>query len=181
MPCDLKLDSNAVEDACGVCHGDGTSCQLHEGERFIPGNATAGKKGSNKSMTFTLASKYVSNAQGERFPRFVVPSLRAFRKGSVVRAVQGFGEHKGGGDYALRSAHPGDLRKGDDYVHRRVCMKVCLRNLVNLVTANCRSAVGMYNVPGSKAWLGMIRTNQEALEIPGPVGAKLEVWVCVPK
>lgn len=34
----MKLGSNAVEDACGVCHGDGTSCELHEGKRFF--NAT---------------------------------------------------------------------------------------------------------------------------------------------
>lgn len=25
--CDWKLDSNATEDRCGVCHGDGTSCK----------------------------------------------------------------------------------------------------------------------------------------------------------
>lgn len=35
----------------------------------------------------------------------------------------------------------------------------------------------MYDVPGSKAWLGLIRTNQEAIEIPGPVTELLQIWV----
>lgn len=32
-------------------------------------------------------------------------------------------------------------------------------------------------MPGSKAWLGLIRTKQEALEIPGPIAAMLQIWV----
>jgi len=24
--CDYEIDSNAVEDRCGVCHGDGSTC-----------------------------------------------------------------------------------------------------------------------------------------------------------
>lgn len=35
----------------------------------------------------------------------------------------------------------------------------------------------MFDVPGSKAWLGLIRTKQEALEIPGPISAKLDISV----
>ena len=26
--CDWKIDSVAVEDHCGVCHGDGTTCKM---------------------------------------------------------------------------------------------------------------------------------------------------------
>ena len=25
--CDFQINSNAVEDRCGVCHGDGSSCE----------------------------------------------------------------------------------------------------------------------------------------------------------
>lgn len=28
IPCDLNMESNAIEDACGVCKGNGTSCSL---------------------------------------------------------------------------------------------------------------------------------------------------------
>ncbi|EGI62483.1 hypothetical protein G5I_09163 [Acromyrmex echinatior] len=42
--------------------------------------------------------------------------------------------------------------------------------------------LGMFNVPGSKAWLGMIRPRQEALNIPGPVTEDLTIlWQgCTP-
>lgn len=30
IPCDLNIESNAVEDACGVCRGNGTSCSVKE-------------------------------------------------------------------------------------------------------------------------------------------------------
>ncbi|XP_076257637.1 A disintegrin and metalloproteinase with thrombospondin motifs 7-like [Rhynchophorus ferrugineus] len=29
--CDLKLDSDAVEDRCGICNGDGTTCKIVDG------------------------------------------------------------------------------------------------------------------------------------------------------
>jgi hypothetical protein len=34
----------------------------------------------------------------------------------------------------------------------------------------------MFAVPGSKAWLGMIKGRQEALNIQGPVAEPLIVW-----
>lgn len=42
--CDFGIDSNAVEDRCGVCLGDGTSCKtvyksFEEGEGFGEFNA----------------------------------------------------------------------------------------------------------------------------------------------
>lgn len=37
--------------------------------------------------------------------------------------------------------------------------------------------LGMFDVPGSKAWLGMIRPRQEALNIPGPVSEDLVILV----
>lgn len=36
----------------------------------------------------------------------------------------------------------------------------------------------MFNVPGSKAWMGMIRNKQEALDIPGPINETVVIWVC---
>lgn len=48
--CDYEIDSNAVEDRCGVCHGDGSTCHtvkktfedsegLGKGARLRPQNA----------------------------------------------------------------------------------------------------------------------------------------------
>lgn len=31
IPCDLDMESAAVEDVCGVCKGNGTSCTLKQG------------------------------------------------------------------------------------------------------------------------------------------------------
>jgi len=31
IPCDLNMESDAVEDGCGVCRGDSTSCTLKQG------------------------------------------------------------------------------------------------------------------------------------------------------
>lgn len=31
IPCDLDMESTAVEDVCGVCRGDSTSCTLKQG------------------------------------------------------------------------------------------------------------------------------------------------------
>ena len=31
IPCDLDMESDAVEDMCGICKGDSTSCILKEG------------------------------------------------------------------------------------------------------------------------------------------------------
>lgn len=53
MGCDFGIDSNAVEDRCGVCLGDGTSCETvyksyDQGEGFgesgIKGIGAAGNK-----------------------------------------------------------------------------------------------------------------------------------------
>lgn len=42
IPCDLQMESTAVEDVCGVCRGDSTSCTLKQGTlSFI---AQTGKK-----------------------------------------------------------------------------------------------------------------------------------------
>lgn len=49
--CDYEIDSNAVEDRCGVCHGDGSTCHtvkktfedsegLGKGTRLCPQNTT---------------------------------------------------------------------------------------------------------------------------------------------
>jgi len=42
-------------------------------------------------------------------------------------------------------------------------------NLIPQLTTRCdyfSNRLGMFDVPGSKAWLGMIRPRQEALNIP---------------
>ncbi|XP_043277019.1 A disintegrin and metalloproteinase with thrombospondin motifs 6-like [Venturia canescens] len=41
IPCDLDMESNAIEDMCGVCKGDSTSCVLKEGViNFEPHEST---------------------------------------------------------------------------------------------------------------------------------------------
>ncbi|KZC06825.1 A disintegrin and metalloproteinase with thrombospondin motifs 7, partial [Dufourea novaeangliae] len=75
IPCDLNMESSAVEDVCGVCRGNGTSCSLKED------------------------------------------------------------------------------------------------------TVTIESASRMFDVAGSKAWLGTIRPSQEALNIPGPVMADLLILI----
>lgn len=37
----------------------------------------------------------------------------------------------------------------------------------------------MFDVPGSRAWMGMIRNKQEALDIPGPINQSISIWVCI--
>ena len=32
MGCKWKLESNATEDRCGICHGEGTSCKTVKDE-----------------------------------------------------------------------------------------------------------------------------------------------------
>lgn len=40
-----------------------------------------------------------------------------------------------------------------------------------------RDMLGMYNVHGSNAWVGMIRTKQEAISIMGPLNEVISIWV----
>lgn len=52
--CDFGIDSNAVEDRCGVCLGDGTSCEtvhksFDEGEGSGESDAEALGAAGNKS------------------------------------------------------------------------------------------------------------------------------------
>ncbi|KAJ4433150.1 hypothetical protein ANN_15407 [Periplaneta americana] len=40
IPCDLDFESEAVEDRCGVCHGDGGSCNITDGTMFFQEDKT---------------------------------------------------------------------------------------------------------------------------------------------
>lgn len=40
--CDWKVDSDAMEDRCGICHGDGTQCETISG--FYDNNEGVGYK-----------------------------------------------------------------------------------------------------------------------------------------
>lgn len=53
MGCDYGIDSNAVEDRCGVCLGDGKSCEtvyksFDEGEGFGEFNTKGIRAAGNK-------------------------------------------------------------------------------------------------------------------------------------
>lgn len=41
--CDYEIDSNAVEDRCGVCHGDGSTC--HTVQKTFEDSEGLGKDG----------------------------------------------------------------------------------------------------------------------------------------
>lgn len=45
MGCDWEVDSDAKEDRCGICHGDGSQCETHRGlysKRDGSGDYTSG-------------------------------------------------------------------------------------------------------------------------------------------
>ncbi|XP_046737728.1 A disintegrin and metalloproteinase with thrombospondin motifs 12-like [Diprion similis] len=117
IPCNLDMESNAVEDMCGVCKGDSTSCLLKEGTKFI--------------------------AQQPRLKKLLdVP--------------------KGAKNIRVEITEPTKSR-----------IVVRTKGSKNVLIDGNR--LGMFDVPGSKAWLGMIRARQEALNIPGPVSEELVV------
>jgi len=52
--CDWVIDSDAIEDKCGICKGDGTKCSLVEGEF----TETASQSGKNSvDYTHSLSNK----------------------------------------------------------------------------------------------------------------------------
>lgn len=57
IPCDLDMESNAVEDMCGVCKGDSTSCILKEGTQFIaeqPRTFRTESRGSTTAINYRI-------------------------------------------------------------------------------------------------------------------------------
>ncbi|XP_060831779.1 A disintegrin and metalloproteinase with thrombospondin motifs 7-like [Bombus pascuorum] len=118
IPCDLNMESNAVEDACGVCRGNGTSCSLKEAVITI-GPASQPRKVVDVPVGAT-------NVRLEE----IEPSKSRI----VVRT---------------RDGKP--LIDGD--------------------------RLGMFDVAGTRAWLGTIRASQEVLSIPGPVTKDLLILI----
>ncbi|XP_068987974.1 A disintegrin and metalloproteinase with thrombospondin motifs 7-like [Bombus flavifrons] len=118
IPCDLNMESNAVEDACGVCKGNGTSCSLKEAVITI-GPASQPRKVVDVPVGAT-------NVRLEE----IEPSKSRI----VVRT---------------RDGKP--LIDGD--------------------------RLGMFDVAGTRAWLGTIRASQEVLSIPGPVTKDLLILI----
>ncbi|XP_050455498.1 A disintegrin and metalloproteinase with thrombospondin motifs 6-like [Cataglyphis hispanica] len=119
IPCDLQMESTAVEDVCGVCRGDSTSCTL--------------KQGTLSFIAQTGLKKITDIPTGARNIR--VEEAEPTKSRIVVRTK---------------------------------------KTKTVLIDGN---RLGMFNVPGSKAWLGMIRPRQEALNIPGPVTEDLVILV----
>nr|XP_012218605.1 PREDICTED: A disintegrin and metalloproteinase with thrombospondin motifs 6-like [Linepithema humile] len=119
IPCDLDIESTAVEDVCGVCKGDGTSCTLKQG---------------TKSFVAQQRLKKITD----------VPA--------------------GSRNIRVEETEP---------TKSRIVVRTKITKTV-LIDGN---RLGMFDVPGSKAWLGMIRPRQEALNIPGPVTEDLVILV----
>ncbi|XP_076627850.1 A disintegrin and metalloproteinase with thrombospondin motifs 7 [Colletes latitarsis] len=118
IPCDLNMESNAVEDVCGVCKGNGTSCKPIQGTITIE--------------TASQPKKIIDVPAGSTNVR--IEEIEPTRSRIMVRTADGK-----------------PLIDGD--------------------------RLGMFEVAGTKAWLGTIRPNQEALNIPGPVMADLAVLI----
>lgn len=51
MGCDWVLDSDAVDDECGICKGDGTQCKIIE-DTYGTALGHGNKQGSQKSFDF---------------------------------------------------------------------------------------------------------------------------------
>ncbi|XP_077275525.1 A disintegrin and metalloproteinase with thrombospondin motifs 7 [Temnothorax americanus] len=119
IPCDLDMESAAVEDVCGVCRGDSTSCTL--------------KQGTVSIMAQARLKKITDVPAGARNIR-------------------------------VEEAEP---------TKSRIVVRTRSTKTV-LIDGN---RLGMFDVPGSKAWLGMIRPRQEALNILGPVTEDLIILV----
>ncbi|KAF5299313.1 hypothetical protein FQA39_LY02486 [Lamprigera yunnana] len=120
IPCDLNLESNAVEDWCGVCRGNGTSCYVKSDQVHFLVNNTG-----KKSVTLIDVPKNALNIK-------------------------------------IEETEPSDS-------------KIQVINQETNSTVLEGDVPGVYNISGAKAWLGNIRTKQEALNIPGCVGADLRI------
>ncbi|XP_014473805.1 PREDICTED: A disintegrin and metalloproteinase with thrombospondin motifs 7-like [Dinoponera quadriceps] len=119
IPCDLNMESTAVEDVCGVCRGDSTSCTLKQG-----------------TLSFTTQSRLKKITDAPAGSRNIRIEMVEPTKSRIV-------------------------------VRTRSTKTV-------LIDGN---RLGMFDVPGSKAWLGTIRPRQEALNIPGPITEDLVILV----
>ncbi|XP_071450094.1 A disintegrin and metalloproteinase with thrombospondin motifs 7-like [Hetaerina americana] len=116
IPCDLDLNSQAIEDACGVCHGNGTSCDYKEGTVDL-------KEDSKNTQVIVQLPKFSRNIR-------------------------------------VQEMKPSDA-------------KIIVMDITKKVTYSKGEVFGEFPVPGSKAWLGMIKLKQETVTIPGPITAGL--------
>nr|CAD7573895.1 unnamed protein product [Timema californicum] len=124
VPCDLNLTSNAVEDVCGVCRGDGTSCINKVGSQtFIAEN-----KGMKKLVNIPVGATNIRVEETEPTKSYLI--LRDTEKKVA-------------------------LLKGTE--------------------------LGMFDISGMKVWIGMIKYQQEAFNIPGPTQTPLAFFLSQPK
>ncbi|XP_019697452.2 A disintegrin and metalloproteinase with thrombospondin motifs 6 [Harpegnathos saltator] len=119
IPCDLNMESTAVEDVCGVCKGDSTSCTLKQG-------------------TLSFAAQ---------------PRLKKITDAPA-----------GSRNIRVEMAEPAKSR-------------IVVRSRSTKTVLIDGNRLGMFDVPGSKAWLGTIRPRQGALSVPGPVTEDLVILV----
>nr|XP_022900548.1 A disintegrin and metalloproteinase with thrombospondin motifs 6-like isoform X1 [Onthophagus taurus] len=123
IPCDLDLESNAVEDSCGVCRGDSTSCTVIKGDITVPCT------GHIKEERVLNIPRSASNIKVEE----MMPTE------SRIQIRSGNGE-------------------------------------TVFIVGN---VIGSFNVPGTYAWVGNIRSKQEAIAIPGPLSDEISLWLVV--
>lgn len=133
------MDSNAIEDVCGVCHGDGTTCDFSQGQKTME----KFPKGKYSFLSYFCKCKYI----------FL---YEAMTKLITVPA--------GTRNIKVEETMPSAARI---LVRDKETKEFYVRGI----------KLGMHKIPGSQAWLGMPKSRQEALTIPGPVTRPLTIWV----
>ncbi|KAK4881405.1 hypothetical protein RN001_004724 [Aquatica leii] len=124
VPCDFILESTAIEDWCGVCRGNGTSCVVQSGLKHFQ------RKTDQKQIAKLVEiPKYSINIKVEETEP-TESKIQVVEKLSNETVIEG-------------------------------------------------NVLGQFNVTGVTAWLGNIRTKQEALNIPGNITNDIIIQIVI--
>ncbi|XP_066903707.1 A disintegrin and metalloproteinase with thrombospondin motifs 6 [Halyomorpha halys] len=75
IPCDLQFDSNSVEDACGICHGNGTGCKVVQGRKDL-------KQGTSQILAIPAGTRNIIVEETKQTPSHII--LKTNEEGSVI-------------------------------------------------------------------------------------------------
>ncbi|OAD60304.1 A disintegrin and metalloproteinase with thrombospondin motifs 12 [Eufriesea mexicana] len=190
IPCDLNMESNAIEDACGVCRGNGTSCSLKEAmitigpaSRRLKFHEDKGTGSVKSARTFQGISRGISTVLSNQTDissqriNLVFAILRIDTSAGIKLLIIGWWE--------LSMAEPRkvvDVPVGATNIRLEEIEPSKSRIMVQ--TTDGKSLIdgdrlGMFELAGTRAWLGRIRASQEALSMPGPVTEDLVILLLV--
>ncbi|CAH1403814.1 unnamed protein product [Nezara viridula] len=65
IPCDLQFDSNSVEDACGICHGNGTVCKVVQGHKNF-------QRGISQILTIPAGTRNIVIEENKHTPSHLI-------------------------------------------------------------------------------------------------------------